>query len=76
MAVTLADGGSVIDMRNMAVARKLGLIGPRALLSGASSGSLIAVFTKCGLPVDKVLQLTREFSQVCVFVVWVRCVDV
>jgi hypothetical protein len=43
---------------------RLGLIGPRALLSGASSGSLIAVFTKCGLPVEKVLDLTREFSQV------------
>jgi hypothetical protein len=44
---------------------KLGLIGHSTLLSGASSGSLIAVFTKCGLPVEKVLQLTREFSQVC-----------
>lgn len=43
---------------------RLGIIGPSTPLSGASSGSLIAVFTKCGLPVEQVLQLTQEFSQV------------
>ena len=42
----------------------LGCVGPATLLSGASCGALIAVFTKCGLPVETVLELTRKFSHV------------
>jgi predicted acylesterase/phospholipase RssA len=43
---------------------KLGCVGPATLLSGASCGALIAVFTKCGLPVETVLDLTQKFSHV------------
>lgn len=43
---------------------QLGLIAPHSLLSGASSGSLITVLTRCGLPVNKVLELTRSFTHV------------
>lgn len=42
----------------------LGLVGPATLLSGASSGALIAVFTKLGLPVERVMQLTDKLSRV------------
>jgi hypothetical protein len=45
---------------------QLGLVGPECHVSGASSGALVAVFTKCGLPMRKVLDLTNKFSQVSV----------
>jgi hypothetical protein len=45
---------------------QLGCVGAGTLLSGASCGALIAVFTKCGLPVETVLDLTRKFSHVSV----------
>jgi hypothetical protein len=43
---------------------QLRCVGANTLLSGASCGALIAVFTKCGLPVETVLELTRKFSHV------------
>lgn len=48
-----------------ALANDLQILEPHTLLSGASSGSLIAVFAKCGLPIHTVLELTRKFSQDC-----------
>jgi predicted acylesterase/phospholipase RssA len=49
---------------------QLGCVGPSTLLSGASCGALIAVFTKCGLPVETVMDLTRKFSQVSKELLW------
>lgn len=42
----------------------LGIVGGNGPLSGASCGALIAVFTRCGLPVEIVVRLTRAFAQV------------
>ncbi|WIA42761.1 hypothetical protein OEZ86_008703 [Tetradesmus obliquus] len=68
MGIAFSGGGfrytyfvGVMDV----LVHKLRCVAPGTLLSGASCGALIAVFTKCGLPVETVLELTRKFSHEC-----------
>eukprot|EP00775_Hariotina_reticulata_P010098 gene10098-10254_t len=44
---------------------ELGIVGADTLLSGASCGALIAVCTKCGMTMERLLDLTRRFSADC-----------